>query len=131
MIAKHEKLLKEWQNRLCLNDWKITLIDNCRPEEMNLSDVEGCTTWVEATKTAEIQMLAEDRYPSNCVGRGSDWERCLVHELLHCKLSFLQSQTEETTLQDRVCHQMIDDLARAFVDAKRCGAELEEQEVDE
>lgn len=125
MTTGHKKLLKEWQNRLCLNDWKITLIDNCRPEKMNLSDVEGCTTWVEATKTAEIQMLAEDRYPSNCVGRGSDWERCLVHELLHCKLSFLQSQTEETTLQDRVCHQMIDDLARAFVDAKRCGVKQE------
>ena len=118
----HEELLREWQNRFGLFDWQIKLIDKCRTDEMDVQDAEGCTTWVESTKCADIQLLDEELYPQNAVGRGSDWERCLVHELLHCKLCFLQD-IDNSTLQNRVCHQMIDDLARAFVDAKRSGSE--------
>jgi hypothetical protein len=127
-VSNERRLLEEWQKRLGLQDWKIKLCNNCKPENMDVQDAEGCTTWVESTKCAEIQMLDEKLYPENCVGRGPDWERCLVHELLHCKLSFLQD-SDSGTLQSRVCHQLIDDLARAFVDAKRWGTELEEQEA--
>lgn len=118
-MTENEKLLQEWQNRLGMSDWQIKLIDNCKPENMDVQDAEGCTTWVESTKCADIQMLDPILYPENCVGRGSDYERCLVHELLHCKLSFPQD-SDNSTLQSRICHQIIDDLARAFVDAKRC-----------
>ena len=50
-----------------------------------------------------------------------DWEKTIVHELLHLKTCLISDQWEP--LQMRYMHQMIDDLARAFVDAKRCGGE--------
>ena len=34
-----QDLLSEWQNRLGLQDWRIKLVPNCKPEEMEL---EGC-----------------------------------------------------------------------------------------
>ena len=48
-----------------------------------------------------------------------DWEKTLVHELLHLKTCLVSSNVPD--LQERVMHQMIDDLARAFVSAKRSG----------
>lgn len=113
-----KKLLAEWVKRLGLTDWHIILKENCRPEDMALQSVEGCTTWVDATKSAWIDMLDPAFYPVNAVGRGADFERCLVHELLHLKLCLVQDVEDD--LQSRYMHQIIDDLARAFVDAKRC-----------
>jgi len=118
-MTEHEALLKEWQNRLGLQNWHIELNDNCRPENMAMQNVEGCTTWQETTRCAIIDMLDPAFYPSDAVGRGFDWEKVLVHELLHCKLCLVQDVTDD--LQARYMHQMIDDLARALVDAKRSG----------
>ena len=118
--TEHERLLKEWQNRLGLQDWHIVLKANCRPENMAMEDVAGCTTWTEITKAAWIDILDEKFQPDNAVARPYDFERTLVHELLHCKLSVLSD--DDKSVQYRVVHQLIDDLARAFVDAKRSKA---------
>ena len=48
-----EKLLEEWKNRLGLSDWRIKLSINCEPQEMEIQDVVGCTSWQETTKTAK------------------------------------------------------------------------------
>lgn len=116
-MADHEKLLAEWKERLGLHDWRIKLVDNCKPEDMTLEDVAGCTEWSEVVKTARIEMLDPQYYGDRIVP--FDWEKTLVHELLHLKTCLISDQWEP--LQVRVMHQMIDDLARAFVDAKRCG----------
>ncbi len=113
------ELLAEWRNRLGLQDWHIELNEGCRPEDMDMQNAEGCTTWVESTKTAVIDLLAPEFYPTNAVSRGVDYERTLVHELLHCKLSLIQDTENQT--QNRFVHMLIDDLARAMVDAKRSG----------
>ena len=113
----HEKLLREWQNRLGLQDWYIILKTNCRPENMAMTDVEGCTTWTESTKSAWIDILDEQFFPEHAAARPYDFERTLVHELLHCKLSMLAG--DESTTRYRLAHQIVDDLARALVDAKR------------
>ena len=117
MNKEHNKLLKEWQNRLGLQDWHIILKTDCRPENMALTDVEGCTTWTECTKSAWIDILDEKFFPEHAAARPYDFERTLVHELLHCKLSLIDERDEGT--QSRLVHQLIDDLARALVDAKR------------
>ena len=109
------KLLSEWQNRLGLQDWRIKLVDNCTPEEMTLSDVAGCTDWSEAIKTARIEIIDPKYYGERIVP--FDYEKTLIHELLHLKLSLVSDSV--TDLQSRYMHQIIDDLARAFVDAKR------------
>lgn len=117
--TEHERLLKEWQNRLGLQDWYIILKANCRPENMAMTDVEGCTTWTESTKSAWIDIMDEQFFPDHAAARPYDFERTLVHELLHCKLSVLSD--DDKSVQYRIVHQLIDDLARALVDAKRSG----------
>ena len=110
-----EKLLSEWQNRLGLSDWKIVLSDKCTPNEMKLDDVEGCSEWTESIKTATIQILDEKYYGERIVP--FDFEKTLVHELLHLKTCLISDSGND--LQDRIAHQIIEDLARAFIDAKR------------
>lgn len=115
-MTKHEALLVEWQKRLGLTDWTIKLVDNCMPDCMSIQDVSGCTVWTECNKTARIEMLDPAYYGNRITPY--DWEKTLVHELLHLKTSLVSDKVDD--LQERYMHQMIDDLARAFVDAKRC-----------
>lgn len=110
-----DKLLSEWKDRLGLSDWRIVLSDKCSPQEMELENVDGCTTWEESIKSAKIQILDEKYYGDRIVP--FDFEKTLIHELLHIKTSLISDT--ENDLQNRVAHQIIDDLARAFVDAKR------------
>lgn len=108
-------LLEEWVKRLGLQDWDIHINNNCKPEDMTLEDTVGCSEWSEAIKTARIDILGEEYYGERI--RPYDFERTLVHELLHLKTSLISSQVSD--LQERYTHQLIDDLARALVSAKR------------
>lgn len=108
-------LLKEWQMRLGLQNWRIKLVANCKPNEMELENCAGCTDWTESIKTARIEILDKNYYGERIVP--FDFEKTLVHELLHLKLSLVSNNVDE--FQERYMHQIIDDLARAFVDAKR------------
>ncbi len=112
-------LLREWQTRLGLQDWKIHLLSNCRPDEMVLENCAGCTEWQESIKCAQIQIIDPSFYGKRIVP--FDFEKTLVHELLHIKTCLISDQVDP--LQERVAHQIIDDLARAFVDAKRNGGD--------
>ena len=114
-MKTHDELLVEWKERLGLHDWRIKLVDNCEPEDMTLEGVAGCTDWSEAIKTARIEILDPTYYGERIVP--FDWEKTLVHELLHLKMCLISDGVDD--LQVRYMHQMIDDLARAFVDAKR------------
>lgn len=115
MSKKHKALLAEWQARLGLQDWRIKLHDKCKPEEMMMENSAGCTEWSETVKTARIEIIDPKYYGERVVP--FDWEKTLVHELLHLKTCLVSSNVPE--LQERVMHQMIDDLARALVSAKR------------
>ena len=117
MADTHEQLLKEWQERLFLSEWRIKLIDNCNPEDMTLNGCAGCTDWTETIKTARIEIIDPKYYGDRIVP--FDWEKTLVHELLHLKTCLISDMVSD--LQERYMHQMIDELARAFVDAKRSG----------
>lgn len=119
MSKKHKALLAEWQERLGLQDWRIMLKPKCKPEEMTLENAAGCTDWSETVKTARIEILDPAYYGKRVVP--FDWEKTLVHELLHLKTCLVSDCVDK--LQERVMHQMIDDLARAFVSAKRCGGD--------
>lgn len=112
-----KEMLQEWQQRLGLTDWTIELRDNVEPDDMGLDGVSGCTSWTECNKTAMIQIIDPKFYGTRI--KPFDYEEILVHELLHLKLCLLSSEQDD--LQSRYVHQLIDDLARAFVDAKRYG----------
>ena len=119
MSKKHKALLDEWKARLGLQEWRIKLKPKCRPEDMELENVAGCTAWSEAVKTARIEIVDPKYYGDRIIP--FDWEKTLVHELLHLKTCLVSDGVSE--LQVRVMHQMIDDLARALVSAKRSGGD--------
>lgn len=114
MTATNEELalLEKWKRKLCLQEWRIKLLTRLRPEEMTMDDVAGCTEWSEAIKTARIEIIDPAYYGDRIVPFG--FEKTLVHELLHLKFSFWCQNEDD--VGDRVMHQMIDDLARAFTE---------------
>ena len=114
-MVSEETLFHYWQDKLELNDWSICFISNVEPEDMAIEDSCGCTSWEESGKTALIQILRPDRYGDRIVP--FDIEKTIVHELLHIKLSFISSECDP--LQQRVAHQIIDELAKALVGARR------------
>ena len=115
MNNNHEELLQEWKERLGLFDWRIKLKENLEPDDMAEEDSDGCVSYVEAIRTARIDMMDEKYYGERIAPY--DWEKTLVHELMHLKLSLFDNSGND--IQDRLLHQIIDDLARALVDAKR------------
>lgn len=119
---KQKELLEEWKIRLGLYDWHIKLYPKCKPDEMDLEEVAGCASWQESNKTAKIDILKPKYYGKSVVP--FDFEKTLVHELLHLKLCLVAD--DEETFQGRYMHQIIDDLARALVDAKRFGEEKDD-----
>ena len=114
MTATNEELalLEKWKRKLCLHEWRIHLKTHLRPEEMTIGDAAGCTEWSEAIKTARIEIINPACYGDRIVP--FDFEKTLVHELLHLKFSFWCKNEDD--VGDRVMHQMIDDLARALTE---------------
>jgi len=105
MIATNEELalLEKWKRKLCLQEWRIKLLTHLRPEEMTIpGTAAGCTEWSEANKTARIEIINPACYGERIVP--FNFEKTLIHELLHLDVS------------DRLMHQIIDDLARAFTE---------------
>lgn len=116
-IPEELKLLDEWQKRLGLHDWFITLKTDCKPEELS-PDEDGDVEYVESTQCAIIRVI--DQKLRKDALRPFDFEEILVHELLHCRLSLLlDGDNWDTGFQPRYLHQIVDRLSRAFVDAKR------------
>lgn len=113
--SEANKLMKEWQKRLCMQDWRIVLYTDCMPDEMNVDDSSGCVSWQESTKTACIQILDPKYYGSRVTP--FDFEKTLVHELMHLKMCMMYKR--EGSLRERLTHQVLDDISRALVDAKR------------
>ena len=60
MTATNEELtlLEKWKRKLCLQEWRIRLKTQLRPEEMTMSDVAGCTEWSETIKTPPTTVTA-------------------------------------------------------------------------
>lgn len=109
-------LCDEWVGRLGLQDWEIHLAWQCKPEEIPLPDAGGMTSFEEVTKEALIYII--DEQYAKCDPFTFDFERNLVHELLHLKMSIVTERNDDG-YQARMMHQLIDDLAKALVKAKR------------
>ena len=117
--VKNDILLTEWVKRLGLTDWRIELQPCVTPNNMAVDEGDGCASFVESTKTAVIQILDPLYYEQNLAIVPFDYEEILVHELLHLKLCLLSDNNDD--FKSRYVHQILDDLARAFVSAKRYG----------
>ena len=111
----HEELFEHWKARLGLSDWCIAFYDNCSPDDMSSPELAGDTIWSECNKCAIIRII-DEKYYGNRV-KPFRFEKTLIHELLHLKFCLLGESGN--SLQDRYVHQLIDDLARAFVKEKK------------
>ena len=113
-------LLNEWQERLGLQDWVISLTINCKFDDLELDNACGETDWEDTIKTATIKIISEKEYGYDRLTK-FDFKKILVHELLHIKFGLLSFTTQdyEGKVMAEVRHQLIDDLARALVMAKR------------
>ena len=98
-----------------MQDWRIVLNVGCEPDDMYVEDSSGSVSWQESTKTACINILDPKYYGQRVAP--FDFERTLVHELLHLK--FCMMYKKDGSLRERLVHVLIDDIARALVDAKR------------
>ena len=114
---KATSLINEWVKRLGFQDWRIDLAWKCKPEETIIPGVVGASHFVEETKMAEITILDKQYYESDSKAFSFDFEETLVHELMHLKVCLLVQKDND--LQARMMHQLIDDMAKALVNAKR------------
>ena len=112
-----QKLLKEWQPRLDLTDWIIKVNENVSPNDMQSQDACGECIGDTVHKTAIINIMDEKDYGDRVIP--FDKEKTLVHELLHCKFAMIDDSGND--IFDRYIHQLIEDLAKALVKAKREG----------
>lgn len=94
----------EWKSILGLQDWDIQIV-NCSPRDLSDPNSAGEVEYTEATKIAVIRLTKDAT------------EKTFIHEMLHIKFALLQDSGNP--LQDRIVHQLIDDLARAFAGVKR------------
>ena len=119
MEKKYEKLLDEWQERLGLQDWAIALRVNCIPQQLKSENAIGESEWVTELKCATVRII-DGKFDTDRI-LDFDFEKTLVHELLHIKFSMIETDINsyETSVVESAQHQLIDDLARALVMAKR------------
>ena len=108
-------LLKKYIKLLGLQDWAIILNDNCSPDDFSASGNVGECELQEVRKTAVIRILNPIFYGQRVLP--FDFEKTLVHELLHIKFAMLENSGDE--LRDRITHQTIEDLAKAIVENAR------------
>lgn len=106
-----KSLLTLWQQRLGLQDWRIDLRDNAIPSDFVLENVAGECEWNEVNKAAVIRIINPICYGDRIIP--FDYEKTLVHELLHIKFCLLDNSGN--ALQDRIVHQLIDEFAVIFV----------------
>ncbi len=79
--------LTVWQQRLKLQDWKISILMS-HPGELRASSL-GNIRWDATKKSAVIRVLAPAAYHLACGEMLADMEFTVVHELIHLELSSL------------------------------------------
>lgn len=112
------RLFKYWVKVLHLEDWEIVFKWKVRANDMNLEKSVGCNSYNETDGSSLIQILDEDEYNNDLFPM--DYEKTLVHELLHLKFAFLDDSGD--AIRDSMTHRLINDMSKALVEARRSDA---------
>lgn len=109
-----EKLCRQWQERLRLQDWCIR-VRFARYEEIN---TQGQVTWEAAHPDARI-LIQPMKYSTEKEAR-DPLEKTLVHELLHLHYWWLTQEEGQTITQTQhdLLEQAIDKTAWALFELK-------------
>lgn len=111
-LKELRKLTQEWQKRLRLVDWNITVnffnhsvVDGYGSCQIHLSD-----------KTASVSIVPEDQiqHQTHCL----DTEVTLVHELIHIKAEEFLPQGDDR-IAGKAFECFVEHVAQALVAAKR------------
>lgn len=113
-LEEKEKLTDYWVKRLRLGDWAIKFELNASSDQLG-EGTFGEARLNEVTKMAVILILREEDFDNEKNAFPFEFERTLVHELLHLKCCLIESDPDNE-LRNRVVHQLLDDLAKALVD---------------
>jgi len=107
------KYLKEWQNKLYLNDWIIKAelaSDLC----MNGEKCNGLNNMISEHMTSFISISTEQREGNPMMTYCE--EKVLVHELLHLKYNWLQGPSNyESEYVDAKEHQLLEQMAKTLI----------------
>lgn len=112
-------LFQKWVKILQLGDWDIRFKWRCDPMRMAIPDSAGCTSYNDVCRQAVIEIADLNLYQTDMEDFKPDYEQILVHELMHLKMSILN--TEENEIQNKAVHILVDAMARALVNASREG----------
>lgn len=111
-IAKHfiMERLQVWQERLSLNDWKIS-IELVRREKLD-PDTLGNVHWDTDNRQGSIGVLSTRDYPAMPFrDMLDDMELTVVHELVHIHLASLPRSEASRGREERA----VDQLSRALL----------------
>jgi len=108
--------LKEWQSRLFLDDWIIT-IDFADYRDMpEVGDAGYCNAQY-TNKCAVITICNSDGAKGGIAKFCQ--ERVLIHELLHCKIEISYiSDSYDSKIRSQLQHQQIEMMAKSLIMAK-------------
>lgn len=110
--------LKEWQDRLFLNDWiiKVSLVDSVVNEDDE--ELQGNNTFTIECKSSHIRLTKPNEDNTSRIAKFCH-ELTLVHELLHCKYNWCQAPTShEGVYYDVSEHALIEQMAKSLIMAK-------------
>lgn len=105
-----EKLCREWQVRLFLRDWEISVA--YLPED-KMEEAQGVCDPYPKLRRASIGILRLEDYPTDATPQ--DVELTLVHELLHC----YHHSSKPGSVADLFEEQGVESAAKALVALKR------------
>ncbi|MBD8007456.1 hypothetical protein [Bacillus norwichensis] len=112
--AQLEQKLKEWQQRLRLQDW-IIKVGIVREKQFCVADRAAEVVWTLEKKMASIRILDPLDYPEDCM-EPQDMESSLVHELLHLHLAPLRYHFgDKSEIYDTFEEQAIESIAYSLV----------------
>ena len=99
-----------WQQRLALDNWKISIIMSRRSDLKPKS--LGNIRWDADTKSATIRVLAAVEYSKKCGEMLDDMEFTVVHELIHLELSSLPRSEESRLVEEHAVNRLADALLK-------------------
>jgi len=109
--------LSEWQNRLNLQDWKITVMvvraADLKPKTL------GNIHWDGEKKTAVIRVLDPTDYKLKDRAMLNDIEFTVVHELIHLELSPVLSSLQRNEANRIEEEHAVNHMAQALLDLDR------------
>lgn len=108
-------LLDEWVDRLCLQEWDIT-VGIYRERDFYHTGSVGENTFNISSAKSTIRIIDPCDYPEN-TKFPQDMETTLVHELLHLKFAAFEP-ADEKSLQHAMWERTLQVIARTLVTMK-------------